>query len=353
MNTERLISNRLARSVYFALKGRFREKALRGKIERTFQSFHVDRSAFPDEEELIRDMLRMYRRYGYGFGEYLYFHFYELGMAERRSFVPDWERRGYTAALNDPANDRLFEDKWQTYCRFRPYYGRELLFCGPDTPAEGAFAAFVQAHPRFIAKPPAGSSGKGVRCLDAAAYGTPQALKSALLARYPGGCVLEEPIVQAPEMAAFHPASVNTVRIPTVRMEKEVRILPPFIRFGQRGSLVDNAGAGGIMGGVDAETGRILASVDVCGQAYPIQPDTGEPIVGFTIPRWKEAVALVKELAQVVPGNRYTGWDCALTEKGWVLVEANRSGQFAWQIPLRQGCRAEMDGILAELGIKY
>ena len=61
----------------------------------------------------------------------------------------------------------------------------------------------------------------------------------------------------------------------------------------------------------------------------------------------------MKELAQVTPENRYTGWDCALTEHGWVMVEANRQGQFVWQIPLQQGCREEMDLILAGIGLKY
>ena len=76
-------------------------------------------------------------------------------------------------------------------------------------------------------------------------------------------------------------------------------------------------------------------------------------LVGYKIPFWSEAKALVRELAQVVPENRYTGWDLALTDGGWVLVEANRRAQFGFQMSLQKGFRKEIDGYLAKLGKKY
>ena len=58
---------------------------------------------------------------------------------------------------------------------------------------------------------------------------------------------------------------------------------------------------------------------------------------------------LVQELANVVPSNRYTGWDLALTEDGWLLVEANARGQFISQIPDGKGIKEQFDRYLEEL----
>ena len=352
MNREKLKNNRIVRNCYYELRGRVQEKKLRAKIGRTLETFGIDRAKIRDEERLMRDMLRMNRRYGYDFDEYLYYHFYRRPPAERLSFVADWEHLGYTCALNDPKNDRLFDDKWQTYQKYGKYYGREVLFCGKDSdPAE--FEAFAERHPRFIVKPLDASVGKGVEILSARDGASARELRGALLKKHGGRFIAEELIRQDPVMAAFHPSSVNTVRIPTIRTDSGVRVFHPFFRIGRHGSVVDNAGAGGIIGAVDAETGVVLAAADEHGHAFTVQPDTGKEIVGFTIPHWDEAVAFVTELAQVTPENRYTGWDCALTENGWVMVEANRRGQFVWQIPLQQGCRAELDGILHGMGLKY
>ena len=51
-------------------------------------------------------------------------------------------------------------------------------------------------------------------------------------------------------------------------------------------------------------------------------------------------------------GNKYAGWDLALTEKGWVMVEGNARGQFVWQIPMQKGFMKEANQILKRLKMK-
>ena len=74
-------------------------------------------------------------------------------------------------------------------------------------------------------------------------------------------------------------------------------------------------------------------------------------MIGFQIPRWNEAIEFVKELVQVVPTNRYTGWDVALTDNGWIVVEGNAKGQFVWQIATRFGFKKEIEKIMKELNL--
>lgn len=50
----------------------------------------------------------------------------------------------------------------------------------------------------------------------------------------------------------------------------------------------------------------------------------------------------------------YKGWDLALTDNGWVLVEGNEKGMFiGFQLPTHQGFRKEFNQICKEVGIKF
>jgi D-alanine-D-alanine ligase-like ATP-grasp enzyme len=58
-------------------------------------------------------------------------------------------------------------------------------------------------------------------------------------------------------------------------------------------------------------------------EKYFSHPDTGVKILGQSIPRWKELMQLVEELVRVVPEQKQVGWDFALTNQGWIVVEGN------------------------------
>jgi len=167
------------------------------------------------------------------------------------------------------------------------------------------------------------------------------------------GSKLEELIRQAPELAAFHPASVNTVRIPTLFLGGRALVYHPFLRTGIGPSIVDNGGSGGILAGIDPATGTVeTAGRDESGIYYEKHPDTGLVFRGFQVPQWPELLALADQLCRIVPTNRYTGWDFALTAQGWILVEANDRGQFVgFQMMTGKGCRRELEAILAAHGL--
>ena len=128
-------------------------------------------------------------------------------------------------------------------------------------------------------------------------------------------------------MSALHKESVNTVRVPAIICQGEVKIFHPFFRVGMGGAVVDNNGFGGIAASVDAETGIVYTrGLTKKGHWYIKHPDTNATIVGFQIPEWDALIELTKKLTFMVEGTRYIAWDFALTEKGWVVVEANALG---------------------------
>ena len=316
------------------------EKLARNKIEER----GLKGLSEADKDRMAKDMLYMYRRYGYSFDEYMGHRFYRKKMAERRTYVADWEHYGFADKMNDPKNDKIFDNKFLTYQKFMPFYKREVLLVDSEDDRP-AFEDFTGRSGAYVVKPVKAAMGDGFRIVEEGENVTFEELMES----YGGSFLLEELIVQDPELAKLHPQSVNTLRIPTIRFDDETIVFYPRLRIGQHGVRVDNAGAGGLVCNIDLESGRILSASDKAGNVAEKHPDTGEQIIGMTIPRWDEAVAMVKELAEVVPSSRYISWDLALTKDGWVMVEGNRRGQFGWQYSQQKGGRAEIEGYLKRL----
>ena len=191
-----------------------------------------------------------------------------------------------------------------------------------------------------------GNYGNGACVVDASSWQDTEKEVQGLLEKNPDGFVAEELIVQCKEMADLNPSSINTVRITTARkLDGTLHIIKrPFIRIGQGGRCVDNGGNGGIIAAIDYETGIIKEAIDEAMNRYIVHPDTGKTILGYQIPRWEEARQLVAQLSDVFTEMRYCGWDLALTDQGWVMVEANSKGLFiGFQLPTQEGCREEFE----------
>lgn len=312
-----------------------------------------------DEEmsSLVSDIWMMAKNYEFFGDEYLYYHFQNKTLEERLEFVNDLEHVDVTECINKPRNLYIFEDKAETYKRYKDFYKRDVIALYSRVYWGGRrLLEFAEKHGRIIIKPLASSCGQGVMIIDHNKVDNKEDYYNRVVRDYckglEGGLIAEEVLSQVSELEQFHPTSLNTVRITTIRFNDHVEIIGPFIRFGRGGLVVDNGGAGGIICDIDAETGKIIACADETGTPFTKHPDTGLDLIGFTIPQWEEAKTLARQLAQVIPSNRYTGWDLALTpEKGWVMIEGNARGQFVgWQIPLQKGFRAQANDILKRLG---
>ena len=315
-------------------------------IERNIKLFAGDVSD-KQKREYTQDMVYSLHRFGCMFDEYFLFDFPNLNTQGRDSFLTDKNRWAYYHRMNTEENKAIFDDKARAYARFRPYYRREVLELRTEADAE-AFFDFMQRHRRFIVKPIAGSGGKNVFILSADDFADPAEAFAHIRSSLP--VVVEELIETVPELKALHPASLNTVRVPTLKLKDRIEIYRPFLRIGVGGSVVDNAANGGVFVPVDARTGVCTSEgVDEFGRKYIHHPDSGITLPGYQIPRWEEAVSLVKELACVLEDNHYVGWDLALTKDGWIMVEGNPGGQFVIQIALQKGVKKEIEAYISQM----
>lgn len=288
--------------------------------------------------------------------EYFFFNYEHLSRKGIHEFVSNREANLFWNFMNSKELYLLTCDKWLTYQSFKDYFHREVVAVSKNQKDSfEAFGEFVDKHTKFIVKPTFGNYGNGVQVIDCEAKAKNDTLIKELMESYPEGFTAEELIVQSDELGVFHPSSVNTIRITTARQSNgEVYIIhTPFIRLGQGGRCVDNGGNGGIIAAIDYDTGIIKGAIDERMNRYVVHPDTGKTILGYKIPKWEEAKAFAVELASVLPELRYCGWDIALTDQGWVMVEANGKGLFiGFQMPTQEGFRDEFEDIKKRCGYK-
>lgn len=285
-----------------------------------------DRRAGSRLRRLKRDMWYSFILYHIDFEEYFMFRFPRLSHEGRREFVTEAEKDRVSQSMSTEQARRLIWDKWSAYNLFREFYGRDAVKVDPETPYE-EFRAFVEKHPRFIVKPRLESCGHGVTIYDAGAAGFDA---GAVFSRLQGiGVLCEELIRQAEPLACLHPESVNTVRVATLIKDGEPVILFTFLRIGRGDRIVDNGGAGGFVASIDAATGIVdTPGVTEALTEAAIHPDTGAQILGKRLPRWEELLDVARRAAVSYPAHPYISWDFALTDAGWVVVEANCMGQF-------------------------
>jgi hypothetical protein len=149
-----------------------------------------------------------------------------------------------------------------------------------------------------------------------------------------GSHLIQDVLEQHPDIARFHPHSLNTLRVWMFqRRPGHWEMGPGNLRIGVGGSTVDNTSAGGIGAVVDIDSGRlgpaILRGLDpdngVMLEEFPAHPTTGVAIEGAVLPMWDETRALCERACAVFPFFRLMGLDVAFgVEKPWIIeVEAD------------------------------
>lgn len=268
--------------------------------------------------------------------EYFYYQFECKTDAERRTYIGCIEQDKLCIEIGDAKSRKILADKYKCYLFFKEFFDRDVIkvSCREDC---AIFKEFFSRHKEFMVKSIDGSLGKGIYRMTTADMDINECFQTVLAS---GPCVVEQCIDQAYALARFHPQSVNTIRIGTFYNAGGIKILFSGFRTGTGNSVVDNTSAGGIFALVNPESGKIQSDGYVKnGGIYQIHPDTGCVFNGFQIPHWSDLLHTVLKAAQAFPQHNYINWDFALTDSGWVIVEANSAGKFDWYQIITGGFR--------------
>ncbi len=260
-------------------------------------------------------------RYETTFENYSEWDFRILRARERKTYMTDPKSFHLSRKLNDNSVRAIFDDKLEFAKRFGDELGREWLDITTSTVDD--LAGFVGRHGRIITKNPGGVGGNGITMRDTADIDDVAALRAELLAS--GETLVEEVLVQHPDMARLYPGSVNSLRVVTYRDPDDVvHVLASVLKVGN-GGVIDNFSNGGMYTMLDDAGQALHAASDEEGHPFALHPITGVPITGYQVPLYGEILQLVDRLSRRVPEMPYIGWDVAITAERPVVIEGNHN----------------------------
>ncbi len=304
-----------------------------------------------ERENIRTDMI--FNRLAYGFypDEYVCFGLANQTPEEKREWISDLDFRIAVHRMNNIKDRDLFDNKTNAWTHFSKYYKRDHVCIKTKSDYE-QFQAFITKHPVFVKKEVLQCRGNGVELIDIRTIGVnPKEYFLQLIHRCEH--VLEEPIEQDESMMKINPSSVNTVRMITFLTHSGIVGAWTFLRCGQSGSFVDNGAAGGIMIGINNNTGVLETDgFDEDNHLYRQHPDTGLVFRGYQLPEWDQLVSICKEIAESVPQLPYLAFDMSYTPKGWCVVEINVRGQMSGrQIVYHKGGKKELETIMSNMDL--
>ena len=274
---------------------------------------------------VLVDMTANYILYGVLPQEYFHFGFYGKSASDKKTYFTyklySERRKEYS---NPEYENVIFQDKYVFSKVFHEFYGREsFLICNSTNKKEAL--EFIKRVNKFVYKPLKAQEGIGIKSYSLSEYGSAEALYEVL----PKGteALLDEWMIQAPEMSKFYEKGVNCIRVYTFLHDDVFRFIDAKVSFGVGSDIVNATLDSSIFGIVDVNTGVItsnLANYNL--DIFEEHPVTHFKAKGTQLPRWDEVLELARKAAYVVPQVAYVGWDIAITDKGPVLIEGNHCG---------------------------
>lgn len=199
----------------------------------------------------------------------------------------------------------------------------------------GGLCALLRSKKILVFKPSAGTHGDGFYCLEYrddrywvnGEVSSDQQIAT-LVQNQKSFYVVTSYIEMHPQLKAIYPKSVNSIRMMLInRHGYDPKIMQTYMRIGSSMTgYTDNVGYGGIAAMIDTETGRLYDPESLKDHIYypcPTHPDTGVEISGIVVPHWDMICEKVKEICKLMPELEYLGFDVAVTEEGFNVMEIN------------------------------
>lgn len=198
--------------------------------------------------------------------------------------------------------------------------------------------AICNNYDKLIIKPTISSSGgKGILFVEKEDF---KSLKK-ILKQY-SNCIIQEVIEQHKILSDLHPSSINTIRIMTLTIDNEIRILSSVLRMGIGNSKVDNVSSGGIACGIDKDGKLKEKAFNANGICFMEHPQTGK-FAGTMLPGYSKCVDICTKIApRFSRFSKLISWDFSIdTNSNPILIEANLYGG---ELDFHQMCNGPIFG---------
>jgi len=144
--------------------------------------------------------------------------------------------------------------------------------------------------------------------------------------------LVEEYIKQHSFLNDIFDGSVNSIRVITIKKNDDYVVLNAYLKTGRKITKgVDNFTKGGLSINIDLETGILKKGrthFKYGDEEYKSHPDTGFRFYDKKLPFFTEVKKLALAAHKFFSMFNMVGWDIALTEKGPVIIEGNRTPSF-------------------------
>lgn len=139
--------------------------------------------------------------------------------------------------------------------------------------------------------------------------------------------VITEYIEMHSDLKKIYPQSVNTIRVMVLNQSCEnPHIVQTYMRVGSsKTGLTDNIAYGGLAVYVDKNDGFYYGAALLMDHKYistSVHPDTGVKLEGY-LPNWEIVKEGVLQVSHMMPQLEYLGFDIAITEMGFKILEIN------------------------------
>lgn len=152
-----------------------------------------------------------------------------------------------------------------------------------------------------------------------------------------GSYILQRAISQSQKMNELNPSSINTLKVITVNLDGEIKVLSSLLRVGTCDTgNVANWAAGGLAIGIQSHGYLKKYGFYKPGHGLKtsIHPDTKVVFEKYKIPMLEKAYDLSIKAHKFFYNVGAIGWDIAITEDGPIFVEGNDN----FDITLMQAC---------------
>lgn len=293
---------------------------------------------------LYYDILLSAFKYNISILDYFYFRFYNLSKEERNKWAGTGFLYEYQLNMNPKGARQVLESKIKFLNRFYSFTQRSFASITQLQKDQSLLLKIMSNQSgRVVIKDSCGQTGSKVEVIDCENCTPDLLMKIMKEKKYD---LVEEYVIQHPELMRLSPSGLNTVRVFTQLIPSGVDILGARLRISVN-SPVDNMAAGNLAAPVDLATGYVCGPgvySDITKKDCIVHPVTKESITGFQIPYWNEVIEMSKQAALSCPENRSIGWDIAVTVNGPELIEGNHNWcKLLWQLPVKQGLKSELE----------
>jgi len=289
--------------------------------------------------------------YNLSLEDYFIFSFFNKNKSERIKWAGTGYMYEYQKIMNKKNKIIYLEDKKIFLNKYKEFVKRKWFSIENINDLENALDYFNLHNIKyFVTKYSKGQTGSCVEIININDYSNAEEMfKYFKLKKYD---LIEEFVNQCNYLNRISSSGLNTLRVITqLDINNKVNILGCRLRLTVN-SPIDNLSAGNFALAIDTNNGKAISNgifMDIQKEDIEFHPVSQFEISTIKLPNWKALLEFIYKVANLDTDLKTVGWDIAITEEGFELIEGNHNwGKTLYQLPINTGCKSILEAYKRE-----